>query len=147
MVSSSQSLKMQTCEWTQKRLIRTDSQCKYGSLYLPMHIVTFHYISQLWDIYFFLPWRKHQACPSEHIRIPRTQHPAAHRCTRRGHRSHPKWRKMVYTSLTKLKSHTRAIFIHFLLYFCLNIELHTWQESLPPSRNPAQNMDSVIMPG
>lgn len=37
----------------------------------------------------FSPWRRHQGGSSQHIRSPRTQYPAAHRCTQRGHQSHP----------------------------------------------------------
>lgn len=113
-----------------------------------------------------LPWSRHQGGSSQHIHSPRTQHPAALPCTQQDHQSHPdRERKFiilaqndyaytatfanfktfpyVYASKASLKKERSEKYRYIWKYR----EIQTWQESFPPSRNPAQNMVSSIMPG
>lgn len=86
----------------------------------------------------FLPLHRHRDGFSLHIQCPRIQHPAAHRYTQQDHQSHP-----------GIKDIYERVVSQLIASWILPVtaEIHTWQESLPPSRYPAQNMDSVIMPG
>lgn len=96
--------------------------------------------------FFFLPWHRRRGDSSLHTQSPRTQHPAAPHHTQQDHQSHPDNGGAKQFNIKVSRKLGILISSKYFVYFA-TAEIDTWQESLPPSVYPAQNMASVIMPG